>query len=175
MILFTIAYFLLHWPLYSVLHILFLEAATENYSLKLNKISLKVAGYKPATFLKLIPSQVIFTDFLLANICLGEDVLKTCWRCHKRNIFFVFQAVFQDIFMTCFQEVFFKTSWRRRLAKTPWIRFWKMRNCYAEDVFKTSWKTRNVCWVSYKLPHIIFLEFRNICFQGVILLARAAS
>ena len=87
MILFTIAYFLLHWPLYSVLHILFLEAATENYSLKLNKISLKVAGYKPATFLKLNPSQVIFKDFLLANIRLGEGVLKTCWRCLKRNSF----------------------------------------------------------------------------------------
>ena len=29
-----IAYFLLHCPQYSVLHILFLEVATENYSLK---------------------------------------------------------------------------------------------------------------------------------------------
>ena len=34
LILFIIAYFILHYPPYSVLNILFLKAATENYSLK---------------------------------------------------------------------------------------------------------------------------------------------
>ena len=34
LVIFIIAYFLLHCPLYFVLHILFLEVATENYSLK---------------------------------------------------------------------------------------------------------------------------------------------
>ena len=66
LIIFIIAF--LYGPPYSVLHILFLEVATENHSLKLvffktRQNSLKVAGYKPANFVKLNSSRVTFKDF----------------------------------------------------------------------------------------------------------------
>ena len=67
-IIFIIAYFILHYTPYPVLHILFLKAATENYSLKqvfskTKQTPLKVAGYNPATFVKLNSSRVIFKNF----------------------------------------------------------------------------------------------------------------
>ena len=55
---FRIAYFLLHCPPYSVLHILFLEVATEDRSLKqVFPKTKQIACYKPATFVKLNSSQ----------------------------------------------------------------------------------------------------------------------
>ena len=67
-IIFIIIYFRLHCPVCSVLHILFLLAATGSYPSKYDfpetkQNSLKVAGYKPAIFSKLNFSQVIFKDF----------------------------------------------------------------------------------------------------------------
>ena len=70
LIIFIIAYFILHYPPYSVLHILILKAATENYSLeqvfrKTKQTRLKVPGYNRATFVKLNSSRVIFNNFQL--------------------------------------------------------------------------------------------------------------
>ena len=68
LIIFIIAYFIVHYTPYPVLHILFLKATTENYSLKqvfskTKQTPLKVAGYNPATFVKLNSSRVIFKNF----------------------------------------------------------------------------------------------------------------
>ena len=59
LIIFIIAYFLLHCPPYSVLRITNLEVATS----KNKQNPLKVAGYKPANVVKLNSSRVIFKDF----------------------------------------------------------------------------------------------------------------
>ena len=68
LIIFIIAYFIVHYTPYPVLHILFLKAATENYSLKQvfpkTKYNLlKIAWYNTATFVKLNSSRVIFKNF----------------------------------------------------------------------------------------------------------------
>ena len=110
------------------------------------------------TFVKLNSSQIVFEDF-----CKQAFVLvKTCWRRFQHNIFLSSKTSprrLQDIFL---QDVVMKTSWR-------------VKNCYAEDVLKVSWKTKNVSWVSYKLPCFIILEFGNICFQRISLVVCAAS
>ena len=63
-----IAYFFLYCPTFSILHIFFWESATDSYSLEQVFVEtkqnlLKVAGYKPTTFVKYNFSQVIFEDF----------------------------------------------------------------------------------------------------------------
>ena len=67
-LIFIIAYFLLHSPSYCVLHILFLEVATENHSLKqvfsrTKQNTLKVVGYKPSNFVKLNSLRLNFRNF----------------------------------------------------------------------------------------------------------------
>ena len=48
-----------------------------------------------------------------ANIHLGEDVLKSCWRRLQRILFFL---PGRDVFKTCLQDVLKKISGRRRLG-----------------------------------------------------------
>ena len=134
----------------------------------------KVPGYKPATFVKLNFSQIVFKNFSKQTFVF----VKTFWRRLQCNIFFVFQGVsktssrhLQDVFARCLlEDVLKKTSCKHVLKKS-----WSVRNCYAENVFNASWKTKSVCWVNYQLPRFIFLGFRNIYFQGIIVVVRAAS
>ena len=122
---------------------------------------LQVIYLSDNTFVQLNSSQIVFEDFCKQTFVL----VKTCWRRFQHNIFLSSKRSprrLQDIFKTCLQGVVMKTSWR-------------VRNCYAEDVFKVSWKTKNVSWVSYKLPCFIILEFSNIYFQRIILVVCAAS
>ena len=62
------AYFLLHCPQLSVLYVLFLEAATEKYSLKEVQPKTKQNCLKLAvSFVKLNFSRVIFKGFLVIS------------------------------------------------------------------------------------------------------------
>ena len=134
----------------------------------------KVPGYKPATFVRLNSSQIVFKNFSKQTVVF----VKTCWRCFEDVFFFCLPGRLQNVFKTSsrlfarrlIEDVLEKTSCKHVLKKS-----WRMRNCYTEDVFKASWKTKNVCWVNYQLLRFIFLGFRNIYFQGIIVVVRAAS
>ena len=64
--------------------------------------------------------------FVLGKTCLRlvEDVFSVIFFCLLRRL--------QDVFKTCLQDIFLKTSSRRleHVSKTSW----KMKNCYIEDV-----------------------------------------
>ena len=62
------------------------------------------------------------------------DVVKTSWRFLQRNNFFVFE----DVFKTCLQDIFLKTSWKLRkilkdVLKASWRRILQTR---LEDVLE---------------------------------------
>ena len=116
-----------------------------------------------AALLLILMLIVFFTLQILNNLskkmsrwrCVGD-----IWR-RLEDFFSVTSFVFQDVFKTCLQSVFMKTSRIWRLASMSW-RFhantssrrlqdvlktsWKMKNCNSEDVFKTSWEKKNICW-----------------------------
>ena len=72
------------------------------------------------------------------NICLGEDVFETCWRCLQRNIFCLPRHLLEDIFKTSCKHVW-KTSCEEVL-KMSWRHIWKTSRKHA---LKTSWKMKN--------------------------------
>ena len=84
-----------------------------------------------------------------ANIRLGEDVLKTSWRCLQCNIFLSSKTSWRRLEDIIARRLA-NTSWRRledvlgrRIANTSWRRLEDVledEKCYAEDVFKTSWR-----------------------------------
>ena len=72
---------------------------------------------------------------------LGEDVLKTSWRCLQCNIFCLIRCLENVLKTSC--EVILKTSWRRledvfgrRIANTSWRRFRRRKIV----MLKASWR-----------------------------------
>ena len=89
---------------------------------------------------------------LAANICSGQDILKTSWKRLEEvfNVTFFFSSKtywrrLQVVFETCFRDVFLKKSsrhledvFKKKSCKHVLKKSWKIFNCYTEIVFKTS-------------------------------------